>query len=105
MTTISVIRKDLRDIKYYYSRKTLFDKAITLTSGNEIIDKVNIYNEIMKTASPRIYDLYYSLYVFNHTQESYSNELGCTQEYVQRLNKQLLKFLLSKLNIKEENIQ
>lgn len=102
MITISVVRNDLKDIKYYYSRKNLFDKAVTITNGNEIVDKVNTYNEIMKSASPRIYDLYYSLYVINHTQESYSNELGCTPEYVQRLNKQLLKFLLSKLNSQEE---
>lgn len=102
MTTISVVRNDLKDIKYYYSRKNLFDKAVAATNGNEIVDKVNTYNEIMKSATPRIYDLYYSLYVINHTQESYSNELGCTPEYVQRLNKQLLKFLLSKLNSQEE---
>jgi hypothetical protein len=98
MTTISVIREDLKDIKYYYSRKALFDKAVAVTNGNEIVNKVNTYNELMKSASPRIYDLYYSLYVINHTQESYSDELGCTPEYVQRLNKKLLKFLLLKIN-------
>ena len=102
MTTISAIRNDLKDIKYYYSRKALFDKAIVATNGNEIVSKVNTYNELMKSASLRIYDLYYSLYVINHTQESYSDELGCSPEYVQRLNKQLLKFLLSKINGTEE---
>lgn len=102
MKTISAIRNDLKDIKYYYSRKSLFDKAIVITNGNEIVDKVSEYNNAMKNATPRLYDLYYSLYIINHTQESYSNELGCSQEYVQRLNKQLLKFLINQLNNKEE---
>ena len=99
MLTLTTIRNDLKDIKYYYSRKALFDKAFASTGVNDVMEKVNMYNEAMKTASPKIYDLYYSLYIVNHTQESYSDELGCTPEYVQRLNKKLLKFLQN--NIKE----
>lgn len=94
MPTLSIIREDLKDIRYYYVRKKMFDEACVLTGKmNEIINKVNLYNETMQKASPRLFDLYYSLYIKNHTQESLSEELGYTPEYVQKLNKKLLTFL------------
>ena len=94
MLSLSIIRADLKDIRYYYVRKKLFDEAGALTGQtNEILQTVNLYNDAMRKASPRLYDLYYSLYIRNHTQESLSAELGFTPEYVQKLNKKLLKFL------------
>ena len=102
MLTFTEIRSDLKDIKYYYSRKALFDKAFNTAGKNDVIAKVDKYNEVMKSASPRIFDLYYSLYINNHTQESYSDELGWTPEYVQRLNKQLLRFLQNALKEEKE---
>lgn len=96
MLSIAIIREDLKDIRYYYLRKATFDEARSFTGRmNEILDKVNMYNEVMQKASPRLYDLYYSLYIKNHTQESLSEELGYTPQYVQRLNKRLLKYLQS----------
>lgn len=96
MLSIVIIREDLKDIRYYYLRKATFDEARSFTGRmNEILDKVNMYNEVMQKASPRLYDLYYSLYIKNHTQESLSEELGYTPQYVQRLNKRLLKYLQS----------
>lgn len=94
MKSLSVIREDLKDIRYYYTRKSLFDEASVFTGKmNEILIKVNVYNNAMVKASPRLYDLYYSLYIKNHTQESLSEELGYTPEYVQKLNKRLLNYL------------
>ncbi len=94
MLSLSVIREDLKDIRYYYVRKNMFDEACAFTGKmNEILNTVNLYNDAMQKASPRLYDLYYSLYIKNHTQESLSEELGYTPEYVQKLNKRLLKYL------------
>ena len=97
MLSLNAIREDLKDIRYYYARKKMFDEAFKCTGENTIIEKVQIYNEAMTTASPKLYDLYYSLYIKNHTQESLSDELCYTPEYIQMLNKQLLKFLQSKI--------
>ena len=86
----------MKEIRYYYVRKSLFDDAVKRTGFvNDIKDKVYRYNEVMRKASPRLYDIYYSLYIKNHTQESLSEELGYTPEYIQVLNKKLLKFLQS----------
>ena len=100
---LSVIREDLKDIRYYYSRKELFDKASAYRVGKSTIeDKVNKYNDAICSAPPRLYDLYISLYLQNHTQESLSEKLGYTFEYVSRLNTQLVRFFQKKLNeIKE----
>ena len=52
-----------------------------------------LYNEMVRSASPLLYDIYNGLYVRNLTQEGFSLELCCTPEYVQILNKRLLVFL------------
>lgn len=103
MITLNEIRNDLKDIRYYYARKKMFDEAFASIVENEIIIKVKRYNDAVMSASPRLYDLYISLYVKNHTQESLSNELCYTPEYIQMLNKKLLKFLQSKLSEQGEN--
>ena len=101
MKTLNEIREDLRNIRYYYSRKKVIDEGFENTGVNSFVDTVELYNNIMKQAKPRFYDLYVSLYVKNNTQESLADELCYTPEYVQMLNKKLLKFLQESLN-KEE---
>ena len=100
--TVEQIRCDLKDIKYYYSRKKVFEEGFQATGRSAVLDKVQEYNEIIRTAPARIYDLYVSLYVRNHTQESLSDELGYTPEYIQTLNKDLLMFLQHEFNLKGE---
>lgn len=96
---LSVIKEDLKDIRYYYSRKELFEKASTYSVGkNNILDKIEKYNDVICSAPPRLYDLYISLYLQNHTQESLSEKLGYTFEYISRLNTQLVNFFYKKFN-------
>ena len=106
MLTLAEIREDLKDIKYYYMRKKIFDKAFESTGVvNDVTMKVEKYNNAVKSASPKFYDLYVSLYINNHTQESLSELMGFTPEYIQQLNKRLLKFFQSKFDgEKEDNI-
>lgn len=101
MLTLATIRNDLKDIRYYYARKKMFDEAFECTGVNEIVSKVKKYNDAVISASPKLYDLYVSLYIKNHTQESLSDELCYTAEYIQMLNKKLLKFLQNKLSNEE----
>ena len=99
MMQLSEIRKDLKDIRYYYSRQKLFDEGFRATGHNEIMEKVQKYNDAISSAPLKLYDVYYSLYVKNHTQESFSDELGYTPEYIQMLNKKLLKFFQAKFSV------
>lgn len=93
MKTPENIREDLKNIRYYYSRKEVFDKASISVGQNSTLETIQKYNEAICSAPPRLYDLYVSLYLQNNTQDSLSMKLGYTVEYISRLNGQLVKFL------------
>lgn len=79
MLTLKTIREDLKEIRYYYSRKSIFDEAFRQVAPNCILDKVRKYNDAVKAAPPRLYDLYICLHVKNYTQEGFSIELNYTR--------------------------
>lgn len=93
MKTAENIREDLKNIRYYYSRKEVFDRASISVGQNSTLETIQKYNEAICSAPPRLYDLYVSLYLQNNTQDSLSMKLGYTVEHISRLNGQLVKFL------------
>ena len=97
MIQLSKITADLKEIRYYYGRKEVFDTAIGGACFNEVLNKVRRYSQAVQSAPPRLYDLYISLYVKNYTQEALAMELGYEPEHIRRLNKQLLLFLQTKI--------
>lgn len=97
MVSLKKIREDLKDVRYYYARKEVLDEAFKTISTNQIVEKVMRYNDAVRTASPKLYDLYVCLYTKNYTQEGLADELHYTPEYVQMLNKQLLLFLQTRI--------
>lgn len=101
--TIKTIRDDLKNIRYYYSRKDIFDQATSAIGKNAILKTIALYNEAICLATPRLYDLYVSLYLQNNTQESLSNKLGYSIEHISRLNKQLVEFFQQYFKEKGEN--
>lgn len=90
------IRNDLKEIRYYYQRKSVFDEACSKVGHNAVLEKVQKYNQIIQTAPPKLYDLYIGLYVQNFTQQALAAELNFSAEYVYQLNKRLLEFIKSK---------
>lgn len=96
------IRKELKEVRYYYARRAVFDKALREVGNKSIMDLVNKYNNAVNTAPPKIYDIYISLYVNYYTQEKLSEELNYSPDYVRKLNKELLKFLQEKFNEQED---
>ena len=97
MLPLSKIRADLKEIRYYYERKEVFDTAIGGGCFNDVLNKVRRYSHAVQSAPPRLYDLYVLLYVKCLTQEAAAEELGYECEHIRRLNKQLLIFLQSKI--------
>lgn len=90
---LKTIRSDLKEIRYYYTRKEIFDEATRIVGGSNILEKTERYNRAVCFAPPLLYDLYVGLYIKGFTQEALSVELGYTPEYVQMLHKKLLLFL------------
>ena len=95
MIPLNKIREDLKDIRYYYARKKIFDSVISDVGLSKVRDTVELYNRAILTAPARLFDLYVCLYIKGYTQEALSVELGFTPEYVQMQHKQLLLFLQS----------
>lgn len=98
LVTIKEIKEDLKEIKYYYSRKKSLDEAFRNIGYNAVIKKVELYTELIKKASPQFYDLYISLYVNNHTQESLSEQMCYTRESVNIMNKKLIFYFQKEIN-------
>lgn len=86
------VRADLREIKYYNSRKELFDKFIADGINSDIVVKMKKYNDAIKSAHIKLYDIYIGLYIRCHTQESLSHDMQYTMDYVQKLNRKLIAF-------------
>ena len=95
--TVQKVRDDLKEVRYYYARKELFDEAFAKIGKNKVLSKVEKYNQAVASAPPVLYDIYINLYVRNYTQEALSIEMNYTPEYIQMLNKRLVLFLVEKL--------
>lgn len=102
MLSEKTIRKDLKDIRYYYSRKDIFEKASICLGENAILEKIENYRKAVRSAPPKLYDLYALLYLENNTQNSASEKLSYTIEHISRVNSQLIKFLQKNLENKED---
>lgn len=96
--TLNQIRDDLKEIRYYYSMKELFDSAANTVKPIALLDKVGRYNEAMKTAPGRLFIVYVSLYVQNNSQTALADDWGFTREYIKDLNQKLVEFLQKALN-------
>lgn len=97
-----VIREDLKEIKYYYSRKDFFNESIPVVGASSVLKKVEMYNEAICMAPPRLYDLYVSIYFNNETQDSMARKLGYSVEYMSVLHTQLVNYFMQNLKVEEK---
>jgi len=102
MLELSVIREDLKEIKFYYSHKEIFDKASKEIGEHTCLKKIEKYNDVIKFAPARLFELYVSLYIENNTLESLADKEKYSYVHVQRLHSQLVKFFQDYL--KGENV-
>ena len=91
------IMKDLREIRYYYSRKKGFDELKNEIESNIIAEKVQRYNDAVKRAPIRIYGVYVELYIRNNTQESLADKWRYSTQTIKRLNGKLYDYLQANL--------
>lgn len=98
--TANEVREDLREIRYYYSMKEMFDSGAKMVVASVVIEKVECYNKAIAKAPARLYILYMSLYVRNNSQTALADDWGYTANYIKDLNNLLVEFL--KNEIKEK---
>jgi len=92
------IRKDLADIRHYYFRKDMFDKAEKIVGTCSIKNKVDKYNKIICEFPPKLYDYYVSMYIFGNTQEGLADEMCCSVTNMATLSRVLVETLEEILN-------
>ena len=95
--TIKEIREDLKDIRYYYSRKSHLDKVAENHAAHVVMEKVRQYDAVMSKAPIRLYDLYSCLYLENNTQASLSDKWGYSPENIKYMNDKLCRYLQAAL--------
>jgi hypothetical protein len=98
MLTLKKVREDLSEIRYYYSKQKVFDTAAKTVVQSSVLDKVTRYNQAVKDAPPKLFDLYLSLYVQNNSQSAVAYDWDFSIDYIKQLTKQLQEFLLFVLN-------
>ena len=98
MVTMQQVRDDLKEIRYYYSKRKDFEAASKCVVESAVTYKVNRYNLAIKTTPARLYDLYISLYTQNNSQCALAEDWGFCNDYIKQLNKQLCEYLLKFFN-------
>ena len=97
MKTFTAIREDLKNIRYYYARRDEMAQKAKILGECTVSKTAEEYNEVVRQAPPKLYELYYCMYVENNTQESAADKYGHAREHITRLNRQLLVFLQTHL--------
>ena len=87
------VRRDLKDIRYYYARKSILDSVKGDVGINKVRNMVDRYNQIILNAPLYLFDLYVCLYIKGYTQDKMAVELNVSSQYVQSQNKKLTAFL------------
>ena len=98
MISLDLIKNELEDIKYYYSRKDMFDKAFNSVGKKEILQTVERYNAIICSAPPKVYELYVTLYIECCTYEAAAEALCYSVNYVYKTHKKILDFFFNAMN-------
>ena len=98
MKTIPLIRKELKEIRYYSMYRKDIDKALDFCPKHEVVDLLQTYNRAIEFAPIQLYHIYYKLYIKCHTQESLANDLKLTPEYIYKLHAKLIQFFYSIFN-------
>ena len=96
--TLKQVKKDLQDIRYYYTHKAMFDKAENTGFKSEAVRKSEEYGQTISKAPPRLYVLYYLLYVEGKTQYAAAMEQNVTDGHIRNTVRQLQQYLLEKIN-------
>ena len=96
--TLKQVKKDLQDIRYYYMHKEMFAKAENTGFKSEVERKTEQYVQLISKAPPRLYVLYYLLYVDGKTQYAAAQDLNVTDGHIRNMARQLQQFLLDEIN-------
>ena len=97
------IKKDLKDIRFYYENYEMFCNAARTVGENRIVKTVEKYNKSIEFTPPKLYKIYLVLYSKGASLKSVAYDLNYSVAYIEKLNKQLLNYLFEYFKINGEN--
>lgn len=86
MISTKQINQELRDIRYYYSKQKELDRPTQFIGKTAISKLVEKYNDIIKDAPVKLYDVYIQLYVNNNTQVA----LAYLMKYIEKSGEKIV---------------
>ncbi len=98
MISTECIKRDLRDIRYYYMRKAQLESADSSLGTLPIKRTAEKYNCAIRNAPLRLCDLYICLYLKGQTQEAVAIEWGYTPQYIRKMLCKLITFFKNNLS-------
>lgn len=93
MKSLNEVKKELKQIRFYYANKKDIEKFSESVGENYIVNIVKQYNEAVCNAPIQLYYLYCCLYLNNNSQEVVAEDWSYSVKYIQKLNKALCEFI------------
>lgn len=91
---LNQVKKDLQNIKFYYSQLREIDISKQTVNYNTFTKKVNLYSQAIDKAEPIFYRLYTSIYVEGLSLNETAEEIGLSYRSVLQKNKELKDFFV-----------
>ena len=82
MTIREQIKSELIEVRYYYARAEIFERAFDSIGKCGILEKVAKYNEAICKAPIMIFEIYDMLFVHYRTHEEAAEILGYSPNYI-----------------------
>lgn len=92
MKSIQDIRNELKEIKTYYMFKTKIASGADLVGDNAVVQLLEKYNSIIRSAKTNLYTVYVCIYVNGLSHEETAYRLNYSPQHIERLVRQLLVF-------------
>lgn len=96
--TITQVKRELEEIKYYYANQTDFDIAARSIGESDASKTAKRYNEAVTHSAAELYALYVALYVNGSSQFEYATEIDMCTSSVYLKNKKLYEFFVDYFN-------
>lgn len=94
MKTKKDIIKDLKDVRYYYANRKDFDNAAKSISESTVIKKAEYYNELIKNAPPKLFNMYLAFVINNNSQATVADDWGFCIENIKYYCSKMYDYLL-----------
>ena len=98
MKTVEIVREELSDIRHYYANIKDFERVSAVIGKPYTLEMVERYNQIVRKAPIKLFNLYVCLYMDNNSQETVSIDWGYSVGYIKVLNKKLYDFFIEEFN-------